>query len=139
MRISRSKRLLKLNMKWGIPMYEIVLYEDARGNCPMERFIAELEEMATVDKPVRNLLKKIVYTVALLKNSGTRCGEKFTKQIDGKLWEMRPDDHRVFFFMWNGNHIVLLHSFRKTTKKTPELEIETAKREMEDWTKRHGY
>lgn len=120
-------------------MYEIVLYEDARGNCPMQSFIAELEGKASTDKNARNILKKLFYSVELLKNSGTRNGKKFTKQIDGKLWELRSDDHRVFFFMWNGNHIVLLHSFRKTTGKTPDLEIQKAKSEMDDWTKTHGH
>jgi len=118
-------------------MYDVVLYEDARGDCPMANFLSELDKKAATDKQARTLLNKLYYTVELLKNSGTRSGAKFTKQIEGKLWELRPDAHRVFFFIWNGNHIVLLHSFRKTTKKTPTLEIETAKREMADWIARH--
>lgn len=32
--------------------------------------------------------------------------------------------------MWNGNNIVLLHSFRKETQKTPQQEIEKALKEM---------
>jgi phage-related protein len=115
------------------------LYKDARGNSPVKNFIAELNEEAKTSKRARNLLSKIVYTIDLLKLRGTRAGEKFTKQIDGKLWEVRPDDHRVFFFLWNGNHIVLLHVFRKETKKTPRQEIEQAKREMDDWCSRNGH
>ncbi|HEO8422734.1 TPA: type II toxin-antitoxin system RelE/ParE family toxin, partial [Yersinia enterocolitica] len=34
---------------------------------------------------------------------------------------------------WDGNKIVLLHSFHKKTKKTPSLEIKQAEREMKDW------
>lgn len=119
-------------------MYKILLYEDNRGNCPISDFIAELDSRALTDKYARNLLKKFYYSVELLKKNGTRCGEKFTKQIDGKLWELRPDDHRVFFFLWEGNHIVLLHSFLKTTKKTPILEINKAKQEMQSWIDRYG-
>ncbi|NBD28381.1 type II toxin-antitoxin system RelE/ParE family toxin [Paenibacillus glycinis] len=120
-------------------MYEIDVYKDARGNSPIQIFIDDLEQKAPTDKRAARLLKKLFYSVELLKNSGTRSGEQFTKQIDGKLWELRPDDHRVFFFMWNGNHIVLLHSFRKSGRKTPDLEIKQAKREMLDWISRHGY
>ncbi|TVX92554.1 type II toxin-antitoxin system RelE/ParE family toxin [Paenibacillus agilis] len=120
-------------------MYKIMLYEDARGNCPMEDFMYELNKKASADKKARTLLKKVMYTVDLLKQNGTRSGEKFTKQIEGKLWEMRPDSHRVFFFVWNGNHIILLHTFRKEGRKTPVQEIKKAKHEMDDWMKRHGY
>lgn len=82
--------------KWGIRLYKILLYADARGNCPLANFIAELDRKAPTDKVARNLLKKFYYSVELLKQNGTRCGEMFTKQIDGKLWELRPDDYRVF-------------------------------------------
>ncbi len=123
--------------KRGIRLYKILLYEDARGNSPLANFIAELDRKAPTDKAARNLLKKFYYSVELLRQNGTRCGEKFTKQIDGKLWELRPDDYRVFFFMWNGNHIVLLHGFRKTSNRTPNLEIEKAKQEMESWNTRY--
>ncbi|WP_240763220.1 type II toxin-antitoxin system RelE/ParE family toxin [Paenibacillus thalictri] len=84
------------------------------------------------------MLKKIVYCLGILQAEGSRADEKFTKQIDGDLWELRVSDERVFFFLWDGNHIVLLHSFRKETNKTPKAEIEKAKREMADWRKRNG-
>ena len=120
-------------------MYKILFYADARGNCPVENFMTALLENADTDKRARGLYKKLRYCIGLLEEGGTRVGEKFTKQIDGKLWELRPDDHRVFFFMWNGNHIVLLHIFRKEAKRTPEAEIEKAKREIEDWVSRYGH
>jgi phage-related protein len=120
------------------PMYKILFHEDVRGYSEFGSFIAELQEKAETDKRSKLLLKKIIYCINILKVGGTRAGEKFTKHIDGKLWELRADDHRVFFFMWDGNHIVLLHSFRKESQKTPQLEIEKAKREMEDWARRHG-
>ncbi|QZT33947.1 type II toxin-antitoxin system RelE/ParE family toxin [Caldalkalibacillus thermarum TA2.A1] len=34
----------------------------------------------------------------------------------------RPKDHRILLFMWDGNNIVLLHPFRKTTQTTPQRE-----------------
>jgi len=120
-------------------MYRIELYEDARGNCPMQQSLAEMNERAKTDKKARGQLKKFYYALELLKGVGTRAGVKFTKQIDGKLWELRPDEHRVFFFVWSDNRLILLHMFRKETQKTPTLEIEKAKREMQDWVERNGH
>jgi phage-related protein len=120
-------------------MYKIHFYEDARENCPIENLMAELNKKAETDKQARGLLKKIIFCLGILAEDGTRAGENFTKHIEGKLWELRPGDHRVFFFLWSGNNIVLLHSFRKETRKTPSEEIDKAKREMEDWISRHGH
>ncbi|OXM82945.1 type II toxin-antitoxin system RelE/ParE family toxin [Paenibacillus rigui] len=120
-------------------MFKVIVYEDDQGYSPFEKFYNELDEKARTDKSARGLIKKLNYCIGILSEGGTRAGEKFTKHIQGKLWELRPDDHRVFFFLWNGNHIVLLHSFRKETKKTPKAEIEKAQRELEDWVSRHGH
>jgi phage-related protein len=119
-------------------VYKIVLYSNAQGNSPVADFIADLDERALTDKSARIQLEQLKYCVERLKISGTRSGSKFTKQIDGKIWELRPGENRVFFFYWNSNHIVLLHHFRKETKKTPQQEIEQAKRELADWIERNN-
>lgn len=69
-------------------MYKIILYEDARVNCPFIDFLNELDAQAKSDKKATGLRKKINYCIDLIKFGGTRVGEKFTKQIDGKLWEL---------------------------------------------------
>lgn len=119
-------------------MYKIVLYDDAQGNCPVANDMKELDAKAETDKSSRVVLERIKYAMERIKISGTRSGAKFTKQIDGKLWELRTGDYRIFFFVWEGPHLVLLHSFYKETQKTPEKEIRKAKSEMADWIKRHG-
>jgi phage-related protein len=43
----------------------------------------------------------------------------------------------VLFAAWNGNGFVLLHHFLKDTRKTPQREIDKAKRELKDL--RGGY
>lgn len=119
-------------------MYKVVLYEDADGNCPVADFISALDQKAKTDKHSRILLEKIRYCVKRIEQSGTRAGSNFTKQIEGKLWELRPGDHRIFFFGWHGNHLVLLHGFHKKTNKTPRREIDRALSEMADWIQRKG-
>jgi phage-related protein len=119
-------------------MYEIILYEDARGNCPVQEWIKELDGRAINSKNARIELNQIRHCMKLIERFGTRLGEKFTKQIDDSLWELRPGGNRIFFFGWRGNHYVLLHGFPKETQKTPAREIKKAKQEMQDWIIRHG-
>nr|WP_211184580.1 type II toxin-antitoxin system RelE/ParE family toxin [Paenibacillus lemnae] len=54
-------------------------------------------------------LKKIEYCIARLQIEGTKVGEPITKHITGKIWELRPDDHRILFFAHIGNTFDLLH------------------------------
>jgi hypothetical protein len=89
-------------------VYEVIFYEDKDGNKPVELFIDQLEAMATSNKNARVLLESIIYCLDRLENGGTRCGSRFTKQIRGKIWEVRP------------------------------REIEIAEKRMNDWIKRFG-
>lgn len=40
---------------------------------------------------------------------------------------------RILFAAWNGRGFVLLHVFMKQTQKTPQKEIERAKRNLNDY------
>ena len=67
---------------------------------------------------------------------GTRAGEPIVKHLDGEIWELRPSGNRVLFAAIIGGRFVLLHLFRKSTQKTPQAEIEQAKRELADYLER---
>jgi phage-related protein len=118
-------------------MFEIVFYEDAKGNCPMLEFLDSLRRGSTKSKDSKVQLKQVYYCLERLQAGGTRCGEGITKHIEGDIWELRPGKNRILFFGWRGNSYVLLHVFRKTTAKTPRKEVERAKRKMSDWLNRH--
>lgn len=118
-------------------MYEILFYEDERGHSPVEEFIKELDKQAMNSKEARILLKQVLHQINILERLGTRAGENFTKYIEDNVWELRPGNRRIFFFMWIDNKIVLLHAFHKKTNKTPRRETEKAKSEMEDWLRRN--
>ncbi|WP_153461429.1 type II toxin-antitoxin system RelE/ParE family toxin [Sediminibacillus terrae] len=113
--------------------YEVIFYEDDRGRAPVKDFLDELQLKATNNKKDKQLLRKITLYIEILEKLGTRAGLPYTKNIGNGIWELRPKDHRVLFFGWKGNQIVLLHAFRKETKKTPIREIEQAEKEMKDW------
>ena len=58
------------------------------------------------------------------------------KHIEGDIWELRPLKDRIFFFYWKDNTFILLHYFIKKTQKTPQREIEQAKRNLKDFLDR---
>ncbi len=118
-------------------MYEIILYEDAQGYCPIQALIDELDSKAGSDKNSRVQLKQLRFQIDLLHEVGTWSG--FTKHIRNGIWELKPGNNRILFFFWKRNTIVLLHSFRKRSQKTPEKEIAQAEREKLDWISRYGH
>jgi len=119
-------------------MYELVFYEDAQGNCPIEELISKLDEKAAKNKNARIQLKQIMFQFDLIGRTGTRCSSEYVKHIRDDIWELRPGDNRILFFGWNGNKFVLLHAFRKKTQETPPKEIEKAEKELRDWVNRYG-
>jgi len=113
-------------------MFEIEIYEDAKGNSPISDYLESLNEKAQTSKSERIRLKKISEYIELLKHHGTRIGLPVTKHIEAKIWELRPTNDRILFAYWNGNTLILLHHFVKKTKRTPKREIEKAKYNLKD-------
>lgn len=94
-------------------MFEVVIFKNRKGESSVKTRIDELKKRSTKDKQARVSLNKIHGYIAVLERCGTRAGEKFTKHIEGDIWELRP-----------------LNDFIKKTQKTPRHEIEQAKRNM---------
>jgi len=120
----------------GVSMkkYEIEFYEDKKGQSQIVNWIKELDSNPT--KENKSTLKKLYYQMERLEYDGTFIGEPLVKQIEGKIWELRPVPNRVFFATLEDNELILLHQFRKKSQKTPKREIEQAKRELADWLER---
>ena len=119
-------------------MYEIQFYEDAHGCSPVINLISKLDKKAEKSKDARIQLKQIIFQLDLLAETGTWNASEYVKHIQGDIWELRPGENRILFFGCKDNKIVLLHSFRKKTQKTPLKEIEKADREIQDWITCHG-
>lgn len=117
-------------------MYEIVFYWDAQGRSPVEEWLEYLRENRFKSKDARIQYKKITTYLSMLELSGTRAGEPYVKHIEGDIWELRPLENRVLFFFWRDNKFVLLHHFVKKTQKTPVIEIDRARRNMQDFLAR---
>ena len=104
-------------------MWQIVFYEDHRSKSPVLEFINKL---SAKDRA------KISNDLRLLEEFGQNLGMPHARHIEGKLWELRPGDNRLFYFLYLDGKFVILHGFRKQTMKTPEKEIATALRRMNE-------
>jgi phage-related protein len=117
-----------------VKQYDVEFYEDERGQCPVADWIQELDR--STSKESKSMLKKIYFQIERLENEGTGLGEPIIKHLDEQIWELRPVPNRILFGVMKGRRIILLHYFRKKTKKTPKNEIEKAKREYINWINR---
>ncbi len=90
--------------------------------------ITKLEQKAERNKDARIQLRQIMFHIDLLTDLGTRCSNEYVEYIRGDIWQIRPGNNRILLFSWKNNKVVLLHSFRKKTNKTPTREIERAER-----------
>jgi phage-related protein len=114
--------------------FKVFFYEDRQGRVPIFEYMQSLERRR--DKESRIKINKINDYIDYLKCSGTMLGEPYIKHIDGEIWELRPIRDRIFFAAWDGEGFILLHHFIKKTQKTPQKEIDQAKRNLADHKER---
>jgi len=110
---------------------------DKDGNSEILDFMNNLQAKIQTSKDARIQYQQITQYIQLLCDHGTRLGENIVKHLEDDIWELRPGNNRVlFFYKKDDNTYVLLHYFRKKTRKTPAREIIRAKRERDDWIRR---
>ena len=114
------------------------LYEDARGGSPVRDFIRDLDARAHSNKQAKLLLKQVRIGVERLEDSGLLAGMPHVEPLRDGICQLRPGAYRITLFHWHGDIYVLLHVFRKKTERTPDREIEEAKRLQTDWIARNG-
>ena len=106
-------------------MWQIHFYEDPRGQSPVLEFI---DSLSPKDRAKAN------NTFRLLEEFGMNLGMPPTRRIEGRLWELRPGDDRLFYCLYLDQQFVILPGFRKHSMKTPEKEIATALRRLKEIT-----
>ncbi|MCR5695079.1 MAG: type II toxin-antitoxin system RelE/ParE family toxin [Clostridia bacterium] len=118
-------------------MYNVIFYEDKNGYSELYNDLMELAKRSSNDKDARIQFKQITYYIELLKHKGTRLTENITKHLQGEIWELRPGSNRVLYFYFENDTYVLLHMFKKKTRKTPRSELEKAIKECNDYKERN--
>ena len=110
--------------------FEIRFYEKADGTRPAEEFLNAL------DKPMRI---KMVKMISLLGELGFNLREPYSKPIDDGIFELRAqvgnNISRILYFFVIGKRVILINGFIKKTQKTPQKEIELAKKYRKDYLK----
>jgi len=75
----------------------------------------------------------VAFYVDLLEEQGSSLGEPYTKQLDGKLRELRfyvgRQATRITYWIAGGRRIVLLTIFKKTARRE-QREVERARRAL---------
>lgn len=115
--------------------YEVEIYKTEAGNVPLEKYLADLAK-----KRQEKDMTQIWTYIDRLKRYGMEINNHFpnsARKLRGDIYELRPDNHRVVFFYFDGNTFVLLHAFKKQHGKAPPHEIEKAEKEMKDYIRRN--
>lgn len=107
--------------------WEIITYEDNRGRDPVNNFLSILP------KPD---IAKAVWMIDLLERVGTEMEMPYSRHLRDEIWELRIRSVRILYFL-HVKTFILLHGFKKKTDKTPEREIETARKRRKDWLERN--
>ena len=106
-------------------------YKKENGEQPAKEF------MLSLDKKLR---AKLADTIMILQDNGYELREPYSKHISEGIFELRAkqgsDITRVMYFFYVDRHIILTNGFIKKTQKTPQSEIEKAKRYRSDYLKR---
>lgn len=118
--------------------YNIIFYEKSNGKSDIWDLLESLRKKSGSSKDARIQYNQIVLCIELLQNNGTNLPETISKHIVEDIWELRPGNNRIFYFFCDTDGFILLHSFRKKSKKTPHREIEKAKSERNNYLLRKG-
>ena len=114
-----------------MPRFDVDFYEKENGEQPAKEF------MLSLDKKLR---AKLADTIMILQDNGYELREPYSKHISEGIFELRAkqgsDITRVMYFFYVDRHIILTNGFIKKTQKTPQSEIEKAKRYRSDYLKR---
>jgi len=108
--------------------WKIELYENARGEKPVEEFFYSLDKKANL---------KIAHAFELLETFGIEGGYPHVKKLaETDLWEYRilgSDSVRIFYVTMTGKIFLILHGFKKKKQKTPSKEIKIAKERLQEY------
>ena len=114
-------------------MFNISFYETSSGFCDIHEFLEELRQKAPSPKDARIQFTQAARCIQLLQENGTNLPIEIVKYIEKGIWELRPGNNRIFFFSFCNDTYVLLHHYRKKTRKAPPREIKRAVSEKNDY------
>lgn len=115
----------------------VIFYTDSLGHSSVNEFIEELEEKSLTSKHYRLLSWQVYLHIEALEREGTWIGKPYVEFLDDKIWELKPGNFRILFCIDKNGDYILLHHFKKKTRKTSNRRIRKAKKEREEWNMRN--
>ena len=111
--------------------FQIEFYEKIDGTEPAKDFILSLDT---------KMRAKVLRTVSLLGDSGPTLREPYSKPWMMEFLKFAPsfgsDITRVLYFFVVGKKVILTNGFIKKSQKTPQAEIELAKKYRAEYLSR---
>lgn len=112
-------------------IFEVIAYEDVNGKIPVQDFLKQLTP---------KMRAKMYGMLVILQEKGNMLREPYSKYIEDGIFELRckfgSDITRVMYFFYYDRKIVLTNGFIKKTQKTPQEEIQIAKKRRIDFIER---
>ena len=93
---------------------KIYFFIDEKGRNPVKDFLLDL--------PVKERAKISAYIIEL-KQQGHNLRRPMADYLGDGIYELRPGDHRMFYFFFIKNNAVLVHGMRKKTDKIPKEDM----------------
>ena len=107
-------------------MEQIRYFATARGESPVEAYISRLGQDG---RPAD--VANILHVIDLLAEMGGLLGAPYSRMLDreARLYELRAGAHRIAYARQPGGYL-LLHAWRKQTRKADERELSRARRHL---------
>lgn len=106
-------------------MWEYEFYEDDQGKEPVKNFLLSL------DKKRRG---KLLQIIQILSEFGTTLPFPYSSHVEGKIRELRTHYgrmlYRILYYQDSDGIFVLLHAFKKNSKKIPKKNLRIAKERL---------
>ena len=99
-------------------MYNIEFYEKSDGTSELWDFLEDLRQRAQTNKDARIQLKQIRLYIQLLADNGTHLPSNITKHIENDIWELRPGNNRILFFILIIRNLFFFINLGKNSKNS---------------------
>ena len=98
-------------------------------------FFNQKVEAETLAFPA-GILANLLHILEMIEEFGPNIGKPYTAPMGNRLFEIRAKGKegigRALFCIEEDKEIIILHSFIKKTQKTPNRELEKARRRMKE-------
>ena len=114
-------------------MFEIIFYEKENGRKPAEEFLLSSD---------LKMRAKLVGLLDILQEYGNMLREPYSKNLEDGLFEIRgkvgSNTARILYFFYANRKIILTNGFTKKSQKTPQNELNVARKYRADYLERFG-